>query len=103
MSWQQEQAPLPSEVRRLFASYKEAVGEKDAGPNFMPLLWERIDTRRRTTYSFGRLTRAFVTAAAAICLLISAGIAVHPSSGTSMSYVDLLDDADEADVDGERL
>jgi len=103
MNWQQEQAPLPSNLRKLFTAYRESAIDPEPSVNFMPTLWERIDARRRTTNSFSRLARAFVTAAAGICLLMTAGIAVQSNSVTNISYVDLLDDVDEAEAEAERL
>jgi len=64
------QPDLESELDRIFAAYREACPAPEPSPNFMPLLWEKIEARRSVSYSFGRLTRAFITAAAAICLLL---------------------------------
>jgi hypothetical protein len=62
---------LESELDALFAAYREACAAPEPSPDFMPRLWERIEARRSVSYSFTRLTQAFVTAAAAICLLLT--------------------------------
>ena len=54
----------------LFAAYHQASPAPEAGPDFMPRLWCRIEAHRAASYSFGRWTRALVTAAAALCVLL---------------------------------
>ncbi|HSW51515.1 MAG TPA: hypothetical protein VLH09_15115 [Bryobacteraceae bacterium] len=54
----------------LFASYREFSPPPEASPDFMPRLWQQIEAHRATSYSFGRWTRAMVTAAAALCILL---------------------------------
>jgi len=103
--------PLPDGLRGLFASYREALPGLEPSSNFMPTMWSRIDARRNTAHSFGRLTRAFVSFAGALCLIISA-IFLSPMSEAApdylASYVDVLaedqDDSLEAQVSngGER-
>jgi len=63
----------------LFASYREACPVPEPSPNFMPRLWEQIEARRSVAYTFGRLTRAFVSAAAAICIILGLLQAYLPS------------------------
>jgi hypothetical protein len=62
---------LERELDALFTAYRDACPAPEPGPDFMPRLWERIEARRSVSYSFTRLTQAFVTAAAAICLLLT--------------------------------
>ena len=66
----EDEEQLNRELDRLFAAYYEACPAPDAGPDFMPRLWRKIDARRSATYTFGRWTKAFVTAAAALCVLL---------------------------------
>jgi hypothetical protein len=93
--------PLPGEVCELFRSYRDSFDGIDGSANFMPGLWAKIDSRRRVTYSFGRLASAFVTAAFLICLIMSGTLLTtqsnQPSSAYQSSYVDALADtaADE--------
>lgn len=62
---------LPSEIRAMFASYKEVLPDPEPGANFMPQLWSRIDSQRNVTFSFGRLAKRFVSVAVASCLGMS--------------------------------
>lgn len=61
---------LDRDLDALFAAYRDACPAPEAGPDFMPRLWQAIEARRSMSYTFGRWTRAFVTAAAAICLVL---------------------------------
>jgi hypothetical protein len=57
-------------------------------------LWTKIDQRRRVSYSFRRMASGFVTAAAAICLLLTAALwtpSQIPISGGA-TYVEILAD-----------
>lgn len=89
----------PADLERLFASYRDCVTEPDASPDFMPGLWQRIDARRKVTYSFRRFASGFVTAAAAICLFMTVALWIPsqaPVSGGA-TYVEVLA-ADEAGI-----
>jgi hypothetical protein len=61
---------LNRELDALFAAYRDACPAPEPSPDFMPRLWQAIEARRSTSYTFGRWTRAFVTAAAAICVVL---------------------------------
>src|SRR5512147_378290 len=62
---------LERELDDLLAAYREACPAPEPSANFMPQLWQKIEARRSVSHSFSRLTQAFVTAAAAICLLLT--------------------------------
>jgi hypothetical protein len=62
---------LPDEIRAMFASYRESLPDREPGADFMPQLWNRIDSRRNLTFSFGRLAKGFVSLAMASCLAMS--------------------------------
>jgi hypothetical protein len=88
-----------AELDALFASYRNAIEVPDATPDFMPGLWKRIDQRRSATYSFRRLASGFVTAAAALCLVMSLAM-WSPQQSPAGTYVDVLtDDVGTALVD----
>lgn len=101
---QNDEQPLPAELQALFAKYREAVPDHEAGAAFMPGLWAKIDARRGVTYSFRRLVGAFVTASAALCILLSAGMYtvshITPSSSNA-SYIEVLDDHESESDDFE--
>jgi hypothetical protein len=88
-----------AELDDLFASYRNAVEIPEASPEFMPGLWTRIEQRRTVSYSLRRMTSGFVTAAAAICLVMTLAMWL-PSPGSVSTYVDVLaDDAGSALVE----
>lgn len=91
---------LEKELDRLLASYREACEPPDPSPNFMPRLWEKIEARRSVSYSFARLSRALITAAAAICLLL---VVLQTTSRTppvfyTQSYVEALAEASASEA-----
>jgi hypothetical protein len=91
---------LERELDRLFAAYREACEPPEPGPDFMPRLWERIEARRSVSYSFARLSRALITAAAAICLLLVVlQTATRPQPIIyTQSYVEALAEASASDA-----
>ena len=87
---------FPPELEALFASYRQSLPDREGSANFMPDLWAKIDSRKTVTYSFRRMASRFVTAAAAITLVLSAALWV-PSQNTqvpSPTYVEVLADLD---------
>ncbi|MGH9630007.1 MAG: hypothetical protein ACRD7E_16940 [Bryobacteraceae bacterium] len=85
---------LPDDLAALFAAYREVVPDPEPSTEFSVRLWEKIESRQTLTYSFGRLARGFVTAAAAICVAISFFLTTPysqpPASTYSSTYVDVL-------------
>lgn len=91
---------LEQELDRLFAAYREACEPPEPSADFMPRLWERIEARRSVSYSFARLSRALITAAAAICLLL---VVLQTTSRPqpmfyTQSYVEALAEASASDA-----
>ncbi|MGQ9634263.1 MAG: hypothetical protein ACUVXB_08435 [Bryobacteraceae bacterium] len=91
---------LDKELDRLLAAYREVCEPPEPGPDFMPRLWEKIEARRSVSYSFARLSRAFITAAAAIFLLL---VVLQTTSWTppvfyTQSYVEALAEASASDA-----
>jgi hypothetical protein len=54
----------------LFHRYRLACPDVEAGPNFMPTLWQKIEARRSFWFTFVRFGRGALTASAALCLLL---------------------------------
>src|SRR5579862_4267228 len=83
------------ELSRLFASYKAAVPDLEASPNFMPELWRRVEGRRSILLRVKKLSQVFLAAAAALSIvfvtLLSVPAFTHPDG--SGSYIELLADA----------
>ncbi len=78
----------------LLAAYREACPDPEPDPNFMPLLWQKIEARQTFTRSVRRMARAFVTVAVAICVLMTVALVTvrsHRSSGFySGTYLEML-------------
>lgn len=76
----------------LFRAYREACPDPECGPNFMPQLWQRIEARQTSSRFLGRLASGFVTAAAALTLMMAAYIYLpsHSSAFYSETYVEAL-------------
>jgi hypothetical protein len=76
----------------LFRAYHDACVAPDPSVNFMPYLWQRIESRQKFSFSFRRVARGFVTAAIAATLamtlyLVAPHYTAVPSNST---YVDVL-------------
>ncbi len=83
----------------LFAEYREACPAPEASPDFMPRLWQQIEARRSVSYIFGRWTRALVTAAVAICVVLGLLQVYLPAGPTfySQTYIEALQEESSAD------
>lgn len=90
----------------VFATYRDALPDREASAGFMPELWRRIEQRRRPSFALGRFARGFVTASLALCLGMVAVTWSTPSkSANNFTYVDVLE-GEPQDVDtihGETL
>lgn len=95
-----ENPELERRLDALLVSYRSAYPDPEPGPDFMPALWRGIEARRTFALSFGRWARGFVTAAAAVAMLVAILVAV-PSRQVSpvylATYIDVLDDDSQAD------
>ena len=59
-----------SELNKLFQDYRDACPDVEASANFMPALWQKIESRHNFWFVFQRFGRSFMTASAALCLLL---------------------------------
>jgi hypothetical protein len=89
---------LNRELDSMLAAYKQAVPDPEPSPEFMPRLWRKIDARRNLVFRLGRLTRVFLTSAAALCLLMT-GVQTFPRSDRAAhpSYLDILAESHNSD------
>lgn len=87
------------ELDSLFARYKAALPDPEAGANFMPELWRKIEARQSVLFRMKRLTQVFVATAAVICALFATMLAVPRSNFTELigTYVDVLSEAHPAE------
>jgi hypothetical protein len=85
---------LEHDLDALLAEYRNSVDVPEAGVNFMPKLWDRIEARRSFAFQWKRATQIFVGAAAAICLLFT-GLTIAPRTTSSQhaTYADVLAEA----------
>jgi hypothetical protein len=83
----------------LLAAYREASPAPEASPDFMPRLWQQIEARRSVSYSLGRWTRALVTAAAALCVLLGLLQVYLPSQPVfyTQTYIEALQEEGAAE------
>jgi len=90
-----ENPELERRLDGLLVRYRDACPDPEPGPNFMPAVWQSIDSRRSFALSFGRWARGLVTAAAALAMLMAVFVAL-PSRQVSpvylATYIDVLDD-----------
>jgi hypothetical protein len=79
----------------LFRAYHDACRAPEAGVNFMPNLWARIESRQRFTFSFRRMANALTTAAVALSLVLGVYMAIPRSSSIdyNQTYVEALAEA----------
>jgi hypothetical protein len=89
------------DLDRLFERYARACPETEAGANFMPALWQRIDARRGFSFKLASYARILAMSAASLCL--AAGIFEISSYGpkqqlASKHFVDVLDDDDDSEA-----
>jgi hypothetical protein len=96
-------APLRGDEERLdalFRAYRNACPEVEAGANFMPELWQRIEGRQSFAFSFRRLANTLVPVAVALSLAL--GIyAYSPRHNTTLSgetYIEALAEANPVDT-----
>jgi anti-sigma-K factor RskA len=97
--------PMPNtgmdKLEALWAEYRAACPDPEASANFMPLLWQKIETRRaETTSVFRHMVQAWVMAALALTLLIAVLLPRLQKEPTysANTYVEVLDDAHANDA-----
>ena len=84
----------------LLRAYREACPTPEPSANFMPELWQRIESRQSFAFSFQRMANAFVTAALALSIALGVYMSIprpNPSS-YSQSYLEALADANTLDT-----
>src|ERR1017187_9200598 len=83
------------ELDALFRAYHDACPVPEAGANFMPNLWARIESRQRFTFSFRRMANALTTVAVALSLVLGIYMAIPRSNSIdyTQTYVEVLAEA----------
>jgi len=70
----------------LFRAYREACPTPDPSPNFMPQLWQKIESRQTLGLSLRRFAGALVTAAVAASLALGVYMATPRAAASNPSY-----------------
>lgn len=85
----------------LFRAYHAACPTPEPGVNFMPQLWQKIESRQSFGFSFRRMANALVTAAVAatICLGVYTTMRHSDTALYSQSYVEALAENSAIDTD----
>ena len=85
---------------RLFRAYHDACVAPEPGVNFMPGLWQKIESRQKFSFAFRRVARGFVTAAIAATLVMAVYLAAphNVSSVYTTTYIDVLDASHNAET-----
>ncbi len=83
----------------LFAEYRGAFPAPEAGANFMPGLWQKIDARRADPMrTLRRFARVCAMAAAAVVLILAISAArMQRDPAMTTNYVDVLNAQHAAD------
>src|SRR5258706_5006868 len=89
----ERRSPEEARLDTLFKSYYSACAPRQVSANFMPELWQKIERAQSATFSFQRIARGSVSAAAALSLALAV-VAFLPSHLSSpaynLSYIDAL-------------
>ena len=88
------------ELDHLLRAYAEACRAPEASVNFMPNLWQRIESRQSFTFSFQRMANALATAAVAFSIALGVYMSVphNNPSYANQSYIEALADANPVDA-----
>ncbi len=83
---------FPEKIAALFRAYRDTFPDPEPSADFTPGIWRGIEARRSSNLFVRRMSQIFVTAAAAITLLIAAVLIPHYRNWQvySASYVDVL-------------
>ena len=97
------------------AAYKAACGSPEGSANFMPNLWQRIESRRRSGFPLRLWAWRIVTAAGIICVVLMLALVTPlPQNNSTISlgaYLEALADENDTlafsevhtDTDGDGL
>jgi hypothetical protein len=80
------------QLSALFEAYRRACPTPEPSVNFMPNLWQRIESRQTVTFTFRRMANAFVTAAVAMSIALGVYMVAIPRTpaNASISYLEAL-------------
>ena len=89
--------PMSSDagLDRVMREYRDACPEPEASVGFIPGLWRRIESQKVFLRRAKGWTSAYVTVAAAICLILAILISLQ-AGPVGQAYVDILDNTNES-------
>lgn len=82
----------------LFRAYQKACPTPEPSPNFMPQLWQRIESRQTVSFSFRRMANALVTAAMAASVALGVYMAIPRNPIYYSTYLETLAEANTIDT-----
>jgi hypothetical protein len=94
---------LESRLDDLFARYRRLTPDPDPSPNFMPQLWQKIESSQSVLMSFRRWTQGLVATAATVCLLMVLYLSSPMSQVSPVYTATYLDALSAADHSPERI
>jgi hypothetical protein len=85
-------ATASADLDRLLRAYRQACPDPEAGANFMPQLWAKIEARENSTNWFGRMAKTLVTAALAASVILGLMMSGASQSGPGFegTYLEAL-------------
>lgn len=87
------------QLEELFAAYREACPTPEAGADFMPRLWERIENRKRWVDPLWRWANGLVAATvfASLFFVLLQVLPAKSSLTATRSYVEMLAEVHETE------
>lgn len=84
----------------LFQAYRRACPTPEPSANFMPNLWQRIESRQTFVFSLRRMANGFVTAALALSVALGVYMIAIPRTPANvpMSYLEALAESHPLDT-----
>jgi hypothetical protein len=82
-----------SKLDQLFETYRDACPEVEPSANFMPSLWQKIESRHSFGFVFQNIARTTMAACAAMCLLLvflNFASPFHDNVAQVPNYTDVL-------------
>jgi hypothetical protein len=83
----------------LWQAYRAACPEAEPSANFMPVLWSRIEARRKFAFSVQRMVSGFVTVVAAAAIAIGVYVSLPRTTPTyEVNYLEAVAEANALDT-----
>ena len=80
------------QLDELFVEYRQACPEVEAGANFMPGVWAKIEARRKSETWFWRMANSFASATVVMVLILGVLLYRNPNPLPQRAYIEKLTD-----------